>query len=354
MTYRYSNDAWKRIHDIFYKFGGKPCDSSTRDSPPAINLSRMERCRFNRAFLRVEIYLLTKYWTNAQDQRHILDMGKDIEGYIPDHDLDRRQREEFDSCLRYIFHAHRGYLKDTARDMGAPELPTRDDLQWVPNRFEEKVYQYRDSYSAYQTLEHDDPKAAFSQRSVSEEQRFLLWHCELGISHLEQIHKTDERTRRDELILQFSRRHIWDTVELRHRVSRYDVQSDQGCALSTDESHEDQHRNRHPVMSLYGQDAHLRYCNITPPWACARAFLSWVFVDAEDYTEECRREGVALDDQGCWLMLSDTDRGFCDWNHLQTKGTKGTLGFRVVPYGHPYMLDPAKYEVRVMPHRVSV
>jgi hypothetical protein len=104
LTYRYSNDAWKRIHDIA-KRTGTSLDSTDVDNPPAINLVRIERFRFNRAFLRVEIYLLTKNWTNAQDQRHILDMGQHIEAYIP-RIMNLDERQEFDSCLRYIFHSY--------------------------------------------------------------------------------------------------------------------------------------------------------------------------------------------------------------------------------------------------------
>lgn len=347
LTYRYSNDAWNRIRNIAEQTMKRPYYFPKPENPPPINLTRRERLSFNRAFLKVEIYLLTKYWTDAQDQRHILDMGQDIDAHIPPYHGNIKRRNQFDCCLRYIFHAYRGHLKDTAREIGAPEFPRRDDLQWVPNWFEGKSYQYSD----YPTAEHVDPEMAFRHRSISEEQQFLLWLCEFGIGPLEQTHRADNSTRRNELIAQFSRRQIWETVELRHRVSRYDILMDQRHDPYKPiwPSHPDQHRNRHPIMSLFGHDSPLGYYpHYTPAWACASEFLGWDFIFRR---HKWWREGITLGRHGRWITLGDTDRGACAHNPFQTKGM---LGYRAVPHGHPYMLDFEKYKLRWMPHGAYV
>lgn len=338
LTERYSNDAWKRIRHIAEETGTGPV-SSTSDNPPPIRLTRMERFKFNQAFLRVEIYLLTKYWTNAQDERHILDMGADIENFIPNSDNFSSERPEFDSCLRYMFHAYRNHLKKTAKELGVSELPTRDDLPWVRNWDQDYDYEFED-YPAFTT---DDPVLNFAQRSISEEQRFLLWLCESGIGTLEQTHQVEDSERRDELIRQFSRRHIWDTVNLRHRFSRYDYCVDEPLSRVRSASGISRDRNKHPIMSLYGRGAHQRYSILPSKWACASDFLDWSF---KENSRGLRTRGdITLNDHGRWLTHSDTDsaiisgKPFCLKNKVH----------RDVPHGHPYMMDRAKYEFRSQP-----
>lgn len=341
LTFRYSNDAWNRIRNIAEETGTGPDCSPGLDNLPAIQLTKSEEFKFNRAFLRVEIYLLAKYWTNAQGERHILDMGANIERFIPHGGLDLIERDEFDSCLRYIFHAYRRHLKNTAKELGAPEVPTRDDLPWVRNWAEDYGYQYEDSPAPTP----DNPIMEFAQRSVSEEQRFLLWLCEFGIEPLEQTHQAQNGLRRDELIQQFSRRDTWETVELRHRCSRYDYCVDE--PLSRLEYRFRKHRNRHPIKSLYGLDRHQRYGTISAKWACASAFLDWKFTSPT--SRDLRSRGdITLNERGRWITLSDTDAGVGNWNPFELKGTV----HYGVPHGHPYMFDRSMYDFRSLPKRL--
>ena len=296
LTSRYSNDAWERVRGVAKETGTAP-----GSVPRAIRLTRVERFKFSRAFLRVETYLITKFWTNARDERHILDMDEDIEPYIPDGTLHNpSQRRQFDSCLRYIFHAYRGHLKKTARHLGIPELPTRDDFAWVRNWDENEKYEYKD----YPKFETDDPVLNLRQRSISEEQGFLLSLCESGIGPLEQMHQAKPSALCDELVQQFSRRHVWETVELRHRFSRYDDCAD--YSYPSDSSYATRRRNRHPVMSLYGEDRNQRYIDDAPSWACASAFLKWKSV-VSGSTQLYTRENITLNDHGHWVTLAGTD-----------------------------------------------
>lgn len=347
LTFRYSNDAWKRVHHIEEETRAVANSPPGRGTPPAIQLTRIERFRFVRAFLRVEIYLLTKYWTNAQGERHILDMGANILPFIP-HSRDVAERSEFDSCLRYMFHAYRRHLKMTAKELGAPELPTRDDLPWVRAHNENYDYQYGD----YPTFTTDNRILNFTQRSVSEEQCFLLWLCEFGIGPLEGTHQAEASKRRDELIRCFGERHTWETVELRHRFSRYDYCVDQRLSSLCSHNGLDTYaldRNRHPVMSLYGRGRHQRYANVSSKWACATAFLIWD-VKRPDFEVIQTRDGITLNEHGRWITLSDTDSGSGSWNPFCLKD-------RVhddVPHGHPYMFTHEEYEFRSQPKRVHL
>lgn len=344
LTYRYSNDAWKRIRHIAEETTQGPVSSTgTGPNPPEIKLTRMERLKFNRAFLRVEIYLLTKYWTNAQGERHILNMGSDIRPYIP-HSEDDDERSEFDSCLRYMFHAYRRHLKMTARELGVPELPTRDDLPWVRHEREDYDYQFED----YPTFTTDDPVLNFAQRSISEEQGFLLWLCEFGIAPLEQTHQAEASERRDELIRRFGDRHSWETVKLRHRRTRYDDCVDAPLSrLHSSWSGDDLHRNRHPVMSLYGRGRRLGYATISSRWACASAFLIW----SPDWSTPegfQTRADITLNEHGTWITRSDTDSGSDNWNPFRLKD----VTHHGVPHSHPYMFTHEKYEFRSQPNGV--
>ncbi|KAI3394023.1 hypothetical protein diail_3287 [Diaporthe ilicicola] len=345
LTYRYSNDAWKRIRDIAQKTGSMSASVTNSNKPPKIVLEDEERHSFYVGFLRVEIYLLTKYWTNDQGERHILDMGSSTVPFIPP--ADSEDRDQFDSCLRYIFNAYRTHLRQTARELNVPELPTRDDLPWVPSEFEGHEYEYPD----YQPRPTVDPATKFAERSISEEQSFLLWLCEWGISPLERTHQSENEVRRDELLRAFSQRQAWGTVELRHRISRYDACIDQPspCELKGVKK-SDIPRNRHPVTSLYGQDLHTTYANVSSPWACASAFLEWSF-DTKRYPrmrEPRVRQDITLNERGRWITLSDTDRGISKWNAFQRKEQFGGA----IPHGHPYMFSFDKYEFRSMPQRI--
>lgn len=339
LTHRYSNDAWERLRGVAEATGTGPVCCTGLNNPPKIKLTRAERFKMHRAFLRVEIYLLTKFWTNSQGERHILDVGDEIEPYIPaasdGERFGRYERLQFDSCLRYMFDAYRRYVKDTARALGAPELPPRDDLAWVRNEDEDEGYEFED----YPTPAKGDPALDFAHRSVSEEQGLLLWLCERGIGALEQTHQAGDGERRDELLRHFGRRHVWETVELRHRFSRYDLAVDKALWLTAPEGYyqPEEDRNRHPVMSLYGSDEHQRYSSKSSPWACASAFLTW---DC-DSSQNSFRADIKLNRQGAYFKEMDTDRG--RYVHTLT-GRRSILrctdGF---PYGHPYMFESQRH-----------
>lgn len=347
LTFRYSNDAWKRIHHIAEETGTGPAFSTDHTTPSAIQLTFQERFKFARAFLRVEIYLLTKYWTNAHGERHIFDMGREIRPFIP-HSRNDEERGEFDSCLRYMFHAYRRQVKMTAKELGAPELPTRDDLPWVRTKEETLTdYQFED----YPTMKTDNPIFKFAQRSISEEQCFLLWLCESGIAPLEKIHQAERTKRRDEFIRCFSEeRHSWETVKLHHRFFRYDHCVDEPLSrleAYTGTSDHNPKRNRHPVMSLYGQGGRQRYSDVPSKWACASAFLTW-FAKKPGSRWFIQRGGITLNMHGRWITLSDTDSGWFNWKPFCLKD-------RIhggVPHGHPYMFTREKYEFRSLPARV--
>lgn len=330
LTNRYSNDAWKRVHGIAQETGTAPSKA-----PGAIRLTRVEGFKFRQAFLRVEIYLLTKYWTNAQDQRHTLDMHEDIETYIPmGHGFFCPERRRFDSCLRYIFHAYRRHLKNTARELGVSELPTRDDFAWVRNWDENDDYEYED----YPTTETEDPLVNLKQRSISEEQAFLLFLCESGIGPLRRMHQAKDSARRSEILQQFGRRHVWETVELPHRFSRYDE-----CVAHpypNNSPYASRRRNRHPVMSLYREDAHQRYVDDAAPWACAYNFLQWklnLFTAAIIWN----RENIALNANGRWIMMGDTDSAHGHWIPFRLRGREDGP----IRPSHPYMLTRERYEM---------
>lgn len=345
LTHRYSNDAWKRIRDIAEETGtGSKCASDVGNLPE-IKLQYGERWNFRQAFLRVEIYLLTKYWTNEQGERHILDMGRDIERFIPPSDDRGFQRPTFDSCLRYMFHAYRGYLKKTARELGAPEVPTRDDHPWVRTQDEDYEYEYED----YPTTTSEDTAVNFAQRSVSEEQAFLLWLCEWGIGNLEQTHEAEDSARHAELLAQFSRKQTWETVELRHKFSRYDPWVNGNLSNRSDSYRHDHDgdRNRHPVMSLYGQGVRQGYSELSSPWACASAFLNWQLAGPGSWHPRSR-DDIMLNEHGRWITMSDTDRGASDWNPFWLK----ERSHNDIPKGHPYLLDRKKYGFASLPRRM--
>ncbi|KAI7782224.1 hypothetical protein LA080_013770 [Diaporthe eres] len=348
LTFRYSNDAWKRIHHIAEETGTGSVSSTGHTTPPAIQLTVSERFKFARAFFRVEIYLLTKYWTNLEGERHILNMGTDILEFIP-HSRDDEERGEFDSCLRYMFHAYRRLLKMTAKELGAPELPTRDDLPWVRTMEEDYSGEYQ--FKDYPTMKTDNPIFKFAQRSISEEQCFLLWLCEYGIATLEKIHQVERTVRRDDFIRCFSeQRHSWETVKLRHRLFRYDSCVEEPLSRLhswTGSSENNMERNRHPVMSLYGRGRHTRYADVPSKWACASAFLNWSAKEpASGWFIE--RGDITLNMHGRWITLSDTDSGAYRWKPfcLKDKIHGG------VPHGHTYMLTHEKYEFRSLPKQV--
>lgn len=342
LTFRYSNDAWKRIRNIAEETGTGPDCSTDLRNLPAIQLTEPEQFKFFRAFLRVEIYLLTKYWTNYQGERHIFDMGVDVEPFIPHRNNRTGERAEFDSCLRYIFNAHRRHLKKTAKELGAPELPARDDLPWVRTFGQDFDYQCED----YPVPTPDNPSVEFdfAHRSISEEQRFLLWLCEFGIGPLEQTHQAPDGSRRYELLRRFSQREAWDTVELRNIFSRYDL-CDDGVLSHLDRYSED--RNRHPVVSLYGRGRHQGYSILPSKWACASEFLTWKFKSPGPRGHRFRGD-ITLNQWGRWITLSDTDSGATDWNPFNLRGRVHGGG----PFGHPYMFDRTKYEFRSLPTRV--
>lgn len=336
LTHQYSNDAWRRIHNIAEKPDQQHSNSHKPTTPPEIKLSRVERFRFNRGFIRAEIYLLTRFWTSRQGQRYMLDMGSDINPCIS-HTSNEDRRFEFDSCLRFMFHSLRGSLKKVARDLGAPELPTRDDLQWVPAESEERDYLYKDDGSI---TPQGRPALDFARRSVSEEQRFLLWLCEQGIDCVRRTHRHDDGCRRYQFLANFSRRHIWDTVELRHRASRYDVDADVDMPLKL---RLDPHRNRHPIMNLYGEGAWQGYTETSSPWACAGHFLEWT-LRSTGYRRVAamQRDGLSLPQGGHWDMWCDTD---AVWSYRMPHKRKDGGTLCLVPRGHQYMLDPERYEL---------
>lgn len=349
LTHRYSNDAWNRIRNIARMTGTMSTPPTDDSNLPDIELTAGERGDFQLSFLEVEIYLLTKYWTNDEDERHILDMGADIEAIIPHLDDRDGSRHQFDSCMRYIFHAYRQHLKKTARELMVPELPDRDDVQWVQNWYEDSKYEYED----YPVQTTSDTVTKFAQRSISEEQGFLLWLCESGIGPLAQTHRVEDTVRREGILRQFSRRQIWETVDLRHRFSRYDVSIDQPppSICPSDTAHSLLPRNRHPIMSLYGQDEHQNYASPSCPWACASSFLEWEFkIENSKMSSDLRVRGdITLNDHGRWITQSDTDKGTCRWNHLRRTDLNAP-----VPFGHPYMFDHVKYGFHSMPRRVHM
>lgn len=344
LTFRYSNDAWKRIRNIAEETGTGPDCSTDLSNHPAIQLTQTEQVKFFRAFLRVEIYLRTKYWTNDQGERHVFDMGVDIEPFIPHRNNRTGERDEFDSCLRYMFNAYRRHLKKTAKELGAPELPTRDDLPWVRTFGQDYDYQWED----YPVPAPDNPTVEFefAHRSISEEQRFLLWLCEFGIGPLERTHQSEDGSRRYELLRQFSQRETWDTVELRNRFSRYDLDDDKILSPLDGDSDD---RNRHPVISLYGRGTHKRHSELPSKWACAEAFLKWEFKMPGPSGHRFRGD-ITLNERGRWITMSDTDSGADSWNPFNLRG-------RIhggIPFGHPYMFDRTKYEFRSLPRGVHL
>ncbi|KAJ0109399.1 hypothetical protein J7T55_000324 [Diaporthe amygdali] len=341
LTDRYSNDAWARIHDIAQKTGTHSSSASPSNQPD-IQLNAEERACFQLNFLDVEIYLLTKFWTNDEGERYIFNMGPDIEHIIPHSEAD--VREEFDSCLRYIFDAYRTYLKETARALGLPELPTRDDCAWVRDWHEDYEYDYPD----YPVQATRDTSTIFAQRSISEEQRFLLWLCEFGIGPLVKAHGAESGERRDELLRHFGLQKIWDTVELRHRFYRYDACVDHPHPSPGREPIRNP-RNRHPIMNLYGRDRHQRYARRSSSWACASAFLEWSHAPGKRFST---RDDIVLNERGRWITMSDTDKGATDWNPFKLKSILNNNSG--VPHGHPYMFDEDKYQFRSLPSRIHL
>ncbi|KAG8162319.1 hypothetical protein KVR01_008084 [Diaporthe batatas] len=349
VTDRYSNDAWKRVHQIAAAVDRRHNKYEDLSTPPPVELDPAETRRFFRSFLAAEIYLLTKFWTTKRGQRHVFDMGGNVDHFLP-RPYDTNRAGQFESCLRFMFDAHRGYLKEAARGLGAPELPPRDDLQWVPSKREVRDYAYED----YDTTVKDDagrPGADFAHRSVSEEQRFLLWQCEGGMEAISQSEQRPSAQRRAELLGAFSTlRPAWDTVELRHRACRYDTVQDVPRALVQYYGARmvySPERNRHPVGSLYPAGTQLRYPEATAPWACAALMLAWEVSHGGPGAVTMglvRRQGLTIGWHTRWLMHCDTDRNRGDRvPHIR----EGPDGVYYVPFGHLYLLDPVQYELRL-------
>lgn len=224
---RYANDAWRRIHRIADETGTGDASLATL-SPPEIHLTARERFRLQRAFITVEIYLLTTFHNDAQGERHQFNMGDVIHDYVPDAVFAQQEGRQFESCLRYVFHAYRTHLRSTARELGVPELPAEKTWQEYENESENENDQPPPKKRSKTTLSspcpsthasEDGPDAKiskFSHRCVQDEQKFLLWLCEFGTGPLEKTHRASAEERRDEMLEQFAQGHgAWATCELR-------------------------------------------------------------------------------------------------------------------------------------------
>lgn len=338
LTDRYSSDAWRRIHSIARRSDQEDNLSTDPRDPPPITLNDDERRRFRRAFLRVDIYLLTNFWTNAKGKREMLNMYQHTARCIPHGSMKLAERQEFDSCLRYMFHAHRGFVKEVARQLCVSEVPPWDDFRRVPGQFDENGYLYKDHK---RIIPQQEPRTDFARRSMSEEQRFLLWLCEHGIHRVRKAHENNADERKIELLQDFNKRHSWADIQLRHRFSRYDVYPDRTTSLNAPPY--DPHRNRHPIKNLYGEGKHQGYTETSSPWACAVAFLDWTSIPGPAGSfGRMRREGLALGRIGDRRMRCDTDK---EWGQYMAYSRKGAGMATTVPHGHQYILDPDKYEL---------
>lgn len=348
---RYANDAWQRIRGISLETGtSNPSPAGTIHSVTNISLTTEERGLFQRAFVAAEIYLLATFYTNGQGNRYSFKMGRAIHEYVPiiTDDSTLQERRRFDSCLRYIFHAYRTHLRRTARELGVPEFPTGHEQlhtgwaeeeggplckkQCVSASSASPAYHSGDEKGAvFSKL--DDKIRKFAQRSTQDEQRFLLWLCQFGISSLEQIHRASAAVRRAEILRQFSRTQLWDTtVILRHLQYRNPFTR---TII----------RQRHPVKNLYGFCSRIEYGICGTPWACASAFLDWEWMVPDRMSGLRRRGDVVLNERGRWITLSDTDSGPGDWNPFESR-------HNVVPSEHIYVLDREQYSFRSLPRRI--
>ncbi|ROV91860.1 hypothetical protein VMCG_09181 [Cytospora schulzeri] len=349
---RYANDAWRRVQHISLETGtSNPSPAGTIASNPKINLTSEERGRFQRAFVAAEIYLLTKFYTNGQGQRHRLTMGEVIHFYVPSrtHNPTQGERRQFDSCLRYIFHAYRAHLRRTARELGVPEFPTANEgtrTGLEEGEDEPPRKRQRLSASSASSIHHlreakgteisrlDEKTKKFAQRSISDEQKFLLWLCQFGIGPLEQTHTASAAVRRDEMLKQFSRTQLWDTTTLTLQRRSYTANPTRRAL-----------RQRHPVKDLYSCHGRLRYGTCGTPWACASAFLDWKWMDPDGTSRLRRRGDVVLNEHGRWITMADTDSGVEDWSPFESQD-------HVVPSEYLYVLDRNKYSFRSLPSRV--
>ncbi|KAK7739652.1 hypothetical protein SLS53_005619 [Cytospora paraplurivora] len=338
---RYANDAWQRIHRIAAETGtGEPSPADATLCPPKINLTARERLRLQRAFIVVEIYLLTTFHNNAQGERHQFDMGDVIHQFVPDSLFTQPERRQFDSCLRYIFHAYRTHLRSTARELGASELPIEKTWQEYPNEDDQSPpkKKFKMTLSSRGPSNHaseaDANISKFSHRCVQDEQKFLLWLCEFGIGPLEQTHRASATERRSEMLEEFAKSHAWGTCELKlvDRAPR---------------PHRDKFRQRHPVRSLYGFYRDIRYPRIGTPWACAASFLDWEWVHPNGVSRLRERGDVVLNERGRWITMSDTDSGASKWNPFESR-------WHSVPSDHPYAFDWKTYIFRSLPARVHL
>lgn len=259
-----------------------------------------------------------------------------------------QERRRFDSCLRYIFHAYRAHLRRTARELGVPEFPIAFEQLMTgleEGQGEPSCKRRRISTSSASPARHpreekgvgfsklDEKTLNFAQRSVQDEQKFLLWLCHFGIGPLELIHRALAAVRRVEILEQFSKTQLWDTpVILKHW--RYRNLLNKTII-----------RQRHPVKNLYGFYFRIGYSMGGTPWACASAFLDWEWM-VPDGTSGLRRRGdIVLNERGRWITLSDTDGGSGDWNPFESQR-------HVVPDEHLCVLDREQYSFRSLPRGI--
>ncbi|ROV93452.1 hypothetical protein VPNG_09609 [Cytospora leucostoma] len=336
---RYANDAWKRIQRIASETGtGDPSPADATLSPQKISLTAEERLPLQRAFIDAEIYLLTTFHHNAQGERHQLDMGDAIHQYVPDSVFARLERRQFDSCMRYIFHAYRTHLRSTARELGVPELPVEKTWQEYENGQSPPQKRFKMTLSSRGPSNHaseaDAKISEFSHRCIQDEQKFLLWLCEFGLGPLEQTHRASAEERRDEMLEVFAQRHAWGACEL--------TLVDRGPR-----PHHNKVRQRHPVKSLYGFYRGIEYPRLGTPWACAASFLDWEWVHPNGVSGLRERGDVVLNERGRWITMSDTDGGASKWNPFESR-------WHSVPSDHPYAFDRKTYILRSLPARVHL
>ncbi|KUI65818.1 hypothetical protein VM1G_02513 [Cytospora mali] len=343
---RYANDAWQRIRRIALETGtSNPSPADTLLSSPKTTLTAEERGRFQKAFLTAEIYLLTTFHTNGQGERHRFDTGGAIYRYIPYVATISTQagRRQFDSCIRYIFHAYRAHLRKTARELGVPEFPQQQynvEDKDEPPRKRQRIFYHSSPEHHSRERERRDPFSGldektrkFAQRTIEDEQRFLLWLCEFGIGPLEQTHKAPSSVRRAEMLEQFGRSHVWDNGARLKHVRHFNSRLNHTI------------RQQHPVKNLYGFHHCPKYERSGTPWACASVFLEWEWSDPNGMSRIRRRGDVVLNEHGRWITMSDTDSGNSDWNPFESQSYE-------VPEDHPYILDQKQYSFRSLPKRV--
>lgn len=297
---RYANDAWRRVQAIARETGTSgPSPTGTMPGSPKITLTAEERGSFQVAFAKAEIYLLCTFHTDNQGNRHRFEMTLDMSDYIP---LSGSLiiRRQFDSCLRYIFHAYRSHLRSMAREMGVPEFAVgneEDEGQAEPPRKRRRLAapaQQRRAGSPALSLDANSEK--FARRTVEEEQKFLLWLCESGIGPLVKTNEATAQSRRSGMLEKFTTSCSRDAaVRLQHFGNPHSSM-ERGIRL------------RHPVKNLYSRTG-LRYGCGGTPWACAATFLSWKWVSSSGGSRLRRRGDVVLNEHGRWITFCDTDSG---------------------------------------------